>query len=120
MTIDPNKRPGNDIKDKMENVYRYAATNTRETIAYVLLIFGLILIFFLPGYGGTLIGLVVGVYYYNELTYFIKHINQFIEENGTAKSLVLGAVFLALLISAPAIFIGALVAVALKHLFLAG
>lgn len=102
--------------EQIESLYRYAQDNTRDTVAYVLLILGIIFLFFKPLWGGALIGLVVGIYLYNEIITLIKNINGFIEEQGMVRSLVLGGMFLGFFISAPMIFVGAAIGLGFKHL----
>lgn len=108
----------NDLtKDKgVENVFNYAKTNTRDMIAYILLLTGLLLMFFDPSYGGTLIGVIFGLYFSQELFDACKNYETFIQNEGFVKSLVFGAILLAFFFSAPFIFIGAAVAVAVRRL----
>lgn len=115
---DPNKnKPESGFKkEKLEGLMSYAKDNVRDTIAYIVLIVGLILLFFQPFYGGTLIGLVVGVFFCNEITAIVKNVNGIIENEGMVRSLILGALVLAVFISAPAILIGVAVAVGLRLL----
>lgn len=104
-------------KLKKEGLYTYAKSNTRDTIAYVLLIIGLILLFFAPFYGGILIGIVIGLYFANEIINVAKNINEFVDKQGVVRSLILGALTLAFFIAAPSIFIGAAITVLAKFLF---
>lgn len=115
-------KDGNDLKQnskaKIEDLYDYAKHNKRDTAAYVVMILGLILMFFHPVslFGGILVGLIVGLYFSNEFTSLIKNRKQFIYEKGTVRSLVLAGTALAFLIAAPGIFIGAAITTALKQL----
>lgn len=102
--------------EKLENLVGYATANTRDTISYVLLIIGIILMFFHSFYGGALIGLIAGFYFSSEIMAIIKHGNDLVEEQGIVKSLIAGGLLLALFISAPAIFIGAALAVAIRQI----
>ncbi len=104
--------------DKIDTLYNYAQGNTRDTIAYVLLILGIILLFFTPFWGGILVGLVLGLYFYDELISVVKDVNGLIDDQGMVRSLVLGASVLAFFIAAPGIFFGAAIAVGIKHLTL--
>ncbi|MBA3958707.1 MAG: hypothetical protein H0X51_10000 [Parachlamydiaceae bacterium] len=114
---DPNrpedKKPSRQ-EDRKENFYDYAKTNTRDMIAYVMMILGIILLFFQPLYGGLIIGVVVGVYFAKEIIALLKDYETFIDSQGLVRSLVLGGTLLAFFISAPAIFIGAAVVVFLR------
>jgi hypothetical protein len=102
---------------KKEGFFDFFKSNTKDAIAYLLLIVGLVLLFFQPFFGGILIGLVAGLYYGQEIDYLLKNGNDFIETQGMVRSIVLGITFLALFISSPGIFIGAALSLALKHLF---
>lgn len=101
----------------MEEMYNYASSNTRDMIAYALLLIGLILLFAEPPwYGETLIGVIFGLYFGTEMFNLIRNYQTFTEEHGFVKSLILGGTLLALFIKAPFIFIGAAVAIAIKQL----
>jgi len=102
--------------EKIETLFSYAKSNTMDTIAYVLLILGIVFLFFREFYGGVMIGLVVGVYFSNEIISLVKDCNGYIEKQGMVKSLIVGGTLLALFISAPGIFIGAAIAAGLKYL----
>lgn len=126
MANTPDKKNEPSVKDKLsdtfeklkqEGLYTYAKSNTRDTIAYILLVIGLILLFFAPFYGGILIGLVIGLYFANEILAIVTNINEFIDRQGAVRSLILGALALAFLIAAPSIFIGAAITVLAKFLF---
>jgi len=93
--------------DHVEGLFSYAKSNTRDTIAYILLIIGIILLFFQPHYGGFLIGLIGGLYFSNEIISIANHFNDLIEEQGVVRVIVLAALFVGFFIMAPAVFIGA-------------
>lgn len=131
MTNTPSNKPKKvdpSIKDKLSDtfnnlkknenidaVYQYAQENTRDTIAYIVLIIGILLIFFKPFWGGLLVGIVVGIYFYNEILAIVQDLNGFIESQGMVRSLILGGIAIAFFISAPMIFIGAALAVGVKY-----
>ncbi|KAF3363247.1 hypothetical protein PHSC3_000137 [Chlamydiales bacterium STE3] len=93
-----------------------AASSTRDSIAYVILIVGIILLFFHPFYGGFLIGLIGGFYFSSELLAFLQSINHLIDEQGIVRSLIAGALLIGLLICAPAIFLGIAAAVGIRQI----
>lgn len=93
---------------------RYAKSNTIDLFAYVVVVIGVMLLFFQPFYGTLLIGLVAGRYFAAEVLFVATHLNELVEEHGIVKSLVLGAVLLALLFSAPGIFLGMALMVAIR------
>lgn len=100
--------------DRFENFFGQATSNTRDIIAYILLVLGIILLFVQHLYGGFIIGLVAGIYFSKEIIQLIKNFEDFIDRQGLARSIVLGATVLAFFILAPAIFIGAAVIVLLR------
>lgn len=102
--------------EKFQNVVGYAAANTRDTISYVILIIGIVSLFFYPFYGGSLIGLIAGFYFSAEVLSFLQNFNAFVDEQGIVKSLIGGGLLLGLFISAPAIFIGISIAVAIRQI----
>lgn len=107
-------------KEKNENkmhLFSYAKTNTRDALAYIILIMGVILLFFERFSGELLIGVIFGLYYSLEIQSLFRNFNEFIEEQGVVRGIVLGVVTIALFISAPGIFIGAVLAVIIKYLF---
>ncbi len=53
--------------EKLEDLYGYARNNTRDTVAYILMIIGIVLLLFHPFYGGLLIGLLGGFYFADEI-----------------------------------------------------
>lgn len=112
-----NKNPqgGND------DLLQYFKTHVRETIAYILLVLGIILLFFKPVFGGLLVGIVAGVYFGDNIVNYIKALKADFDKSTSpadmAKNLIILGVAIALLISAPGIFIGAAVAIAIKMLF---
>ena len=103
--------------EKIQGLFNFAKTNTKDAIAYIVLIIGIILLFFERFSGELLIGVVFGLYYSTEIQSLFRNFNEFIEEQGIVRGIVLGVTALALFISAPGIFIGAILAVIIKYLF---
>lgn len=101
--------------ESMGKMMSQATENTRDTISYIILIMGVVLLFFSPLYGGALVGLVAGFYFSSEILSFWKHLNEFVEEEGIVKSLIGLGLLLALFISAPAIFIAMILAVIVRQ-----
>lgn len=104
-------------KEKTPGLFDFARTNTKDAIAYIILIIGIILLFFERFSGELLIGVIFGLYYSREIQSLFRNFNEFIEEQGIVRGIVLGVTALALFISAPGIFIGAILAVIIKYLF---
>ncbi len=88
---------------------------TRDTLAYILLLTGLFLLFFEPAYAGMLIGVIFGLYFTKEIIQFFKNNKQWREQIGQIHSFALIVLLIALVLSAPFIFIGAAVAVAVRQ-----
>lgn len=114
---DPNKKPNGENKepqppkkddkiDSFTEFYNYAGANARDMLAYVLMIIGLILLFFHQFYGGLLVGIVAGVYFSKEILGWIENYPRFLDDQGLVRTVVLGGLLIALFICAPAIFIG--------------
>lgn len=105
-----------------EDLFTYFKNHTRETISYVLLILGLLLLFFEPVYGGLLVGVVAGIYFGQEIVSYIKNwktmVNTQTRYSEVARNLILAGLALAFFISAPAIFLGAAIAIGIKELFI--
>lgn len=102
---------------KMDNIVSYAKKNTKDTIAYVLIILGIVFALFGGGfYGGVLVGLVAGFYYGPEIIAQVKGVNSTIHRVGIPRALVLGGTILAFFIFAPGIFIGAAISAAITML----
>lgn len=105
------------FEEKTRGLFEYAKTNTKDAIAYIILIIGVILLFFERFSGELLIGIIFGLYYSAEIQSLFRNFNEFIDELGIVRGIVLGATAIALFISAPGIFIGAILAVIIKYLF---
>lgn len=102
--------------EQLDKLVGHATSQTRDTISYILLIIGIVLLFFYPYYGGFLVGLIAGFYFSGELLALLFSFNAFLDEEGIVKSLIGGGLLLALFISAPAIFIGIAIAVAIRQI----
>ncbi|CCB91643.1 putative membrane protein [Waddlia chondrophila 2032/99] len=100
----------------IESILEYARNNTKDTVAFVLLIIGILWMLGQPFNGGILVGLVVGFYFSKEFISYVKDFNSHLEEQGLAKTVILGGGALALFFLAPGIFIGVAVMAALKYL----
>lgn len=105
-----------------EDLLDYFKNHTRETISYVLLILGILLLFYDPVYGGLIVGIVAGIYFGDELVNYIKNWktsinsqNRYVE---VARHLIFAGLAIAFFISAPAIFLGAAVSIGIKQLFI--
>lgn len=104
--------------DKLEGLYSFAKSNTRDTIAYVLLAIGVIWFFFQSFYGGAIVGLVAGVYFSDAIMGAIYGCNSYAAQCGSASCLTIIASLIVLFFSLPGFFIGAAISVGLKQLFI--
>ncbi|MCE5318766.1 MAG: hypothetical protein LLG04_15565 [Parachlamydia sp.] len=102
--------------EKVDQVVRYASSNTRDMLAYILMLTGLFLLFYQPAYAGALIGVIFGLYFAPEIAGLFKTYSQWIDKLGLVRTLILAGLLIAFFISAPFIFFGAIVAVAVRQL----
>lgn len=102
--------------ERLEDIYQLASSNMKDTIAYIAMIVGILMLFFEPFYGGAIIGAIAGLYFTHEIVTPLKSLESFIEKQGMVRSLILGGALLGIFIEAPAIIIGAAVAVGLKQI----
>lgn len=104
-----------------DNLLEYFKQHSRETISYILLILGIVLLFFHPLYGGLLVGIVAGIYFGDEIVDYIKKwkgkTEGRIDYKELARHLICAGLALAFFISAPAIFLGAAISIGIKQLF---
>ncbi|MCB1111231.1 MAG: hypothetical protein H7A37_06745 [Chlamydiales bacterium] len=104
--------------EKIEDLYSYASSNTADTIAFVAMVLGILIVWFNPFYGGLIIGVVTGLYFTEELAKPFYSLEGFIEEQGMIRSLVLGGLLLSFFFFLPGVFIGAFIAVVIKQLLM--
>lgn len=116
MTGPDNSPPKKD--NNSDSLLTYFRVHIRETITYVLLVLGIVLLFFDQLYGGILVGLVAGIFFGDEIVNFIKSWSTTTESRKVARNLIIAGVTIAFFISAPAIFLGAAIAIAVKQLFI--
>lgn len=112
MTIDPSPNRNEEPTETPPN--HVFQPSTKDIVGYILIVLGIVLLFFQHIYGELLIGLVAGVYFSKEMLAFVRDFPQMIDEQGVARSLIIGGIILALFISAPAIFLGAAIVVCLR------
>lgn len=117
---EPNPNPSQEApssppQDKPEGFFSFAKKNSRDTVAYILLLLGIIWIFFNTFYGDILVGIVSGLYFADEIIAFLKTIKDEIDSHGNARNLILAGTLLAFFISAPGIFLGGALIIGLKQ-----
>lgn len=108
----------NDSKtqDKFDELYSLTQSNKLDTVVLIILLIGILVSVYNLLYGGLLIGIVFGYYFADDLMTHAKNIRNYIENEGNIKALVIGGLVIGLFIATPAIFIGALAAIAVKLL----
>lgn len=107
---------GRKTPEGFDDLISYAKANTKDTIAFVLVIIGIVMLFFDTFWGGLLVGAVAGIYFGAEILKFIRNFNEIFEEQGQARGFIGGAVLFAILISVPTLFLGAAITLAIRHL----
>lgn len=106
-------------KINSDNLLDYFQSHIRETIAYVLLLVGILLLFFYNVYGGILVGIIAGIYFGDAIIRYILDAKSSVASPQTiSKHLIAAGVALAFFIEAPAIFLGAAIAIGVKQLFI--
>jgi hypothetical protein len=119
---DPEKdRPQADVPPHEERspvgLNDYFKSHTRETIAYILMVLGIIWLFFDPLWGGVLVGLIAGSYFGDEVVAYLKEWRIGTDYKTITRNFIIGGVAIAFLVSSPAIFLGIAVSVGIKQLF---
>ena len=101
--------------ETIDKIISYAKGHTLDSVAYLLLIIGIIWSFFHPFYGGMLVGILGGLYLSLEITRMIKEAHALVDKHGISKSLVFSGLALTLFIMAPGVVIGMAISVSLKQ-----
>ena len=99
-----------------ENLLNFAKTNTAETVVYILLIVGLVLMLFGSPLGTILVGGVVGYFFSDEIAHSLRSYNDYVHKHGVVKALIIGGLFLAIFIALPLMVISAAVVIGFKQL----
>lgn len=108
-----NKKPSKD------DLLTYFQNHMRETIAYVLLLVGILLLFFYNVYGGIIVGIIAGIYFGDDIINRISQAkNDIAQSKGIPHHLIAAGIAVAFFIEAPAIFLGAAIAIGVKQLFI--
>lgn len=114
----PNEVPpppkNEDTPPPKADYYTYFSSRTRDLIAYILLILGIIFLFINPLYGEFLVGAVFGAYFYEDIIGGMRGYREISTREGLMRSVIFGGLILALIIVAPYIFLGILFIALLK------
>lgn len=128
MAVEPSSTPQKPQEGKpkitppsADTLLAYFKNHVRETISYILLIVGILLLFFEPLYGGVLVGVVSGIYFGNNIVGYIRQWKSGVctscTHNEVAHHVICLGLAVAFFIAAPAIYLGAAIAIAIQQLF---
>ncbi|MBA3722484.1 MAG: hypothetical protein H0W88_08795 [Parachlamydiaceae bacterium] len=111
------------VKGTFKNIqeseaFHYAQSNKEQSITYILLALGVILIFLTPFVGGLILGAIAGYHFAQQIFFYLSHLNQIIDGQDQLRYIVLTAVLIGLFIAAPGIFIGAIISAIFTQLIL--
>lgn len=106
--------------EAFDDLISYAKANTKDTVAFVLIIIGAVMMFFDPFWAGLIVGVVGGIYFGDEVLAVIRGSNDLLETQGHARSFIAAGILFAILIAVPSLFLGAAIAIAIRHLVLDG
>lgn len=110
------KDKANAIGDFFHNLWKQLKAINRDTLVYILLAVGLVLLLVQPLLGGAIIGIVAGWIFSDELTSRAIQVKEAIEREEVTRGVVLGVVLLAFFIEAPTLILGAAAALGVKRL----
>ena len=119
MSIDPDLPPSPPPSPpkRQDHVVEHLKNHPREVISFVILVVGIILLFFQPVIGGILVGLIAGIYFSDEIISYIADWSRDVDEYAFTKHIICFGIALAFFIAAPAIFVGIAIAIGIKLLF---
>jgi len=114
----PTNKPEDPKFPKNDKFLDYLKGHVRETIIYVLLVLGIVFLFFNAVYGGLLVGIVTGIYYGQDIIAYITNWQATLDSDShrLSQHLISAGIAVAFLISVPAIFLGTAIAIAITHL----
>lgn len=98
-----------------ESFFHFLMNNKLDTLAYILLFCGLLLALFQYMIGGLLVGIILGLYFSQELGVRATQFKEYIVEEGVFRGFVLIAGVLALFIASPQLCVGTLVGAYTRH-----
>jgi hypothetical protein len=87
----------------------FVKDNLCESVCYVILFCGLIFSIFNPFLGGSLVGLILGIYFSQEVIEKASSFKEFIIREGIFRGFIIVAAVLALLIEAPGLLVGTVI-----------
>lgn len=105
------------INEKCKLFGSWAAVHKGDTLAYAVLLIGLILSLIKPWVGHGLVGIVVGIYFAAPVIFWVRNYSEVIEKNWPSKLVALVGALLFLLIVAPMFLVGVALSAAFRVLF---
>jgi hypothetical protein len=102
---------------KLDDLYGFASPSNLQIITYIVLVLGLIIIFFNTLLGSMIIGSVVGFFYSDEVIYYLKNAAQMFNSKQPLHAIIIAALILGVFISTPGFFFGIAVAAIKQLLF---
>lgn len=101
--------------ETIEKISDFAIKNRKDTAVYILLLLGLIISLFHPFIGQTIIGVVAGLYFADEIAANLRKFNEFAERQGVFRITIFCFIAVALFLAAPGIFFGAAIAIFIMY-----
>ncbi len=103
-----------DPKKEIQGLIQFVRENRWESISYVIMFGGLILSIFDPFLGGILVGLILGIYFSQEIIDKSICFKEMIVRDGIFRGFIIIAAVLALLIEAPGLLLGTIIGALLR------
>jgi hypothetical protein len=103
------KNSGQKSSEPKPTLIGFVQDNLAETIAYVVLFAGLILSIFNPVIGGALVGVVLGIYFSQEIIVRAMSFKDLIMTEGIFRGFIVIAAVLALFIASPGLLLGTII-----------
>lgn len=103
---DPKK---DETPSKKQGFMTFVKDNLWESISYVVLFAGLILSIFNPFLGGSLVGVILGIYFSQEILDRSMAFKELVIKEGIFRGFIVIAAVLALLLEAPGLLLGTII-----------
>lgn len=95
--------------EQKQNFMAFVKDNIWESISYVVLFAGLILSIFNPFLGGSLVGIILGIYFSQEILDRSMSFKDLVVREGIFRGFIVIAAVLALLLEAPGLLVGTVI-----------
>lgn len=94
---------------KKQDFLNFVKENRWESISYVVLFAGLIMSIFNPFLGGSLVGVILGIYFSQEILDRSMAFKELVAREGIFRGFIVVAAVLALLLEAPGLLLGTII-----------